>query len=130
MGVYGDMLAVFPELLRKLTVWTKEDKSDERTIRGAFMPTRGDRLEYQKYANRGKAIQYYEEDRLFVSRHYSDKIDIGDFFYDPDGGHIHRIVEQMNLLHQGGYICFTTERVTGTTVDQTEELKIKEAVFD
>ena len=115
MGVYGEMLAVFPELLRKLTVWTKEDKSDERTIRGAFMPTRGDRLEYQKYANRGKAIQYYEEDRLFVSRHYSDKIDIGDFFYDPDGGHIHRIVEQMNLVQRGGDVCVTTWRVAVAT---------------
>lgn len=128
-GVYGNMLAAFPELLRTITVWTAEDKSDERTIRAVFLPTRGDRLEYQKYSSRGKAIQYYEDDHLFVSYAQRKKVDIGDFFYEPEGKYIHRIVGEMNLTFAGGYSCFVTERVTGATTDQQEELKVKEATF-
>lgn len=133
MAVYGDVLAAFPELMRTIHVWSAPNnatqKQDERTIRGVFMPTHGDRLEYQKYSNRGKAIQYYEDDHLFVRGKYASMVDIGDFFEEPEGGHIHRILGQMNLVFQGGYKCFTTERVTGTTIDKTEELKVKEAQF-
>lgn len=133
MAVYGDVLAAFPELMRTIHVWSAPNnatqKQDERTIRGVFMPTHGDRLEYQKYSNRGKAIQYYEDDHLFVRGKYASMVDIGDFFEEPEGGHIHRILDQMNLVFQGGYKCFTTERVTGTTIDKTEELKVKEAQF-
>lgn len=133
MAVYGDVLAAFPELMRTIHVWTAPnnatEKQNERTIRGVFMPTHGDKLEYQKYSNRGKAIQYYEDDHLFVRGKYASMVDIGDFFEEPEGGHIHRILGQMNLVFQGGYKCFTTERVTGTTIDKTEELKVKEAQF-
>ena len=134
MSVYGNMLTIFPELFRSITVWTapneSSEKQNERVIRGVFLPTRGDKLEYQKYSNRGRAIQYYEDDHLFVGPSYISKIDIGDFFYDPDDKNIHRIVGRMNLQFQGGYTCFTTERVTGSTIDHTEELKVKEAVYD
>lgn len=133
MAVYGDVLAAFPELMRTIHVWTAPnnttEKQNERTIRGVFMPTHGDKLEYQKYSNRGKAIQYYEDDHLFVRGKYANMVDIGDFFEEPEGGHIHRILGQMNLVFQGGYKCFTTERVTGTTIDKTEDLKVKEAQF-
>ena len=133
MAVYGDVLAAFPELMRTIHVWSAPNnatqKQNERTIRGVFMPTHGDRLEYQKYSNRGKAIQYYEDDHLFVRGKYASMVDIGDFFEEPEGGHIHRILGQMNLVFQGGYKCFITERVTGTTIDKTEELKVKEAQF-
>jgi hypothetical protein len=133
MAVYGDVLAAFPELMRTIHVWSAPNnatqKQNERTIRGVFMPTHGDRLEYQKYSNRGKAIQYYEDDHLFVRGKYASMVDIGDFFEEPEGGHIHRILGQMNLVFQGGYKCFTTERVTGTTIDKTEDLKVKEAQF-
>ena len=133
MAVYGDVLTAFPELMRTIHVWSAPNnatqKQNERTIRGVFMPTHGDRLEYQKYSNRGKAIQYYEEDHLFVRGKYASMVEIGDFFEEPEGGHIHRILGQMNLVFQGGYKCFTTERVTGTTIDKTEELKVKEAQF-
>lgn len=133
MSVYGDVLAAFPELMRTIHVWSAPnnatEKQNERTIRGVFLPTHGDSLKYQKYSNRGKAIQYYEADHLFVRGKYADMVDIGDFFEEPEGGHIHRILGQMNLVFQGGYKCFTTERVTGTTIDKTEELKVKEAQF-
>lgn len=133
MAVYGDVLAAFPELMRTIHLWSAPnnatEKQNERTIRGVFMPTHGDKLEYQKYSNRGKAIQYYENDHLFVRGKYASMVDIGDFFEEPEGGHIHRILGQMNLVFQGGYKCFATERVTGTTIDKTEELKVKEAQF-
>lgn len=133
MAVYGNMLAIFPELLRSITVWTAPnetaEKQNERVIRGAFLPTRGDKLEYQKYSNRGRAIQYFEDDHLFVGTQYADKVAIGDFFYDPDHHNIHRILGEMDLQFVGGYICFATQRVTGTTIDHTEKLNVKEAEF-
>ena len=134
MSVYGNMLAIFPELFRTITVWTEAnepgEKENERVIRGVFMPTRGDRLAYQKYSNRGRAIQYYEDDHLFVTKKYADKIGVGDFFYEPENKHIHRIVGAVDLQYMGAYTCFTTERVTGTTIDHTENLDVKEATFD
>lgn len=130
MAVYGNMLAAFPELLRTIKVWTKQDQSDMRSIRGNFLPTKGDRFRSQKYTSRGSAYQYFEDDHLFVHRRYKDKIAIGDFFYDSDSQHIHRIVGQMDLSFQGAYVCFSTERVTGATVEHTERLVVREATFD
>ena len=134
MAIYGDVLAAFPELMRTIHVWSAPNESDvkqnERDIRAVFMPTHGDKLEYQKYSNRGRAIQYFEQDHLFVRGKYADMVGIGDFFYDPEGQHIHRIKGQMNLKFAGGYKCFDTERVTGSTIDHTEELVVKEPRYD
>lgn len=133
MAVYGNLLAAFPELIRTITCWTAPNegtvKQNERTIRGVFLPTRGDKLEYQKYSNRGRAIQYFEDDHLFVGQAYASKVDVGDFFYDPEDSNVHRIIGRMNLQFAAGYTCFTTQRVTGSTIDHTEELEVKEAEF-
>jgi hypothetical protein len=130
MGAYGNLLNAFPELMRTISVWTNSDKSDMRKIRGIFMPTKGDSLQYQKYSNRGKAIQYFADDRLFVGRGFIDKVDIGDYFYDPNDRYIYRIVGKADLVFSAGYTCFTTARLTGSTVDHTEKLTVKEAQFD
>lgn len=129
MGVYGNLLAAFPELMRTIRIWTKADQSDIRAIRGIYMPTRGDRLSAQKYTSRGKAIQYFEDDCLFVSRYYISKVDIGDYFYEPEEGHITRIVGKASWQFEGAFTRFITERVTGATVDKQEPLKVKEAQF-
>lgn len=129
MAVYGDVLNAFPELMQSIDVWTRHDMSDVRRIKGAFLPTRGDRFMRQKYTSRGSAYQYFEDDRLFVGRHWLDRIHTGDFFRDPIEGHIHRICGVVNLHHIGGYAAFITERVTGANCEQTDELAVKEPSF-
>lgn len=129
MSVYGGFLTAFPELMRTIEVFTKEDKSDLRHIRGVYMPTRGDKLDRQKFTSRGKAVQYFEDDCLFVSWTYKDVVDIGDYFYEPIEKHLSRIVGRADWSFEGGFIRFVTERVTGANVDTTERLEVKEAQF-
>lgn len=129
MAVYGGFLTAFPELHRTIQVFTNEDKSDIRNIRGVYMPTRGDRLKNQKFTNRGQAVQYFEDDSLFVGRAYINKIGVGDYFYSPNDKTLQRIVGQAEWQFEGGFTRFVTERVTGSTFDKTEDLSVKEAQF-
>lgn len=129
MSVYGGFLTAFPELMRTIEVFTKEDKSDLRTIRGVFMPTRGDSLKNQKYTNRGTAIQYFEDDCLFVSHTFKDSVDVGDYFYEPQEGYLSKIVGRADWSFEGGFLRFITERVTGSNLEHTEDLEVKEAQF-
>ena len=48
-GVYGSFLENFPELLESFSVWTKEDKTDIRTVRAIYMPNKGSGLKRRKY---------------------------------------------------------------------------------
>ena len=137
MGVYGNFLSAFPELYREIQVWTKWDKSDIRSITGVYLPTKGDRLKRMNFSNKAgfsdyssTAVDYIDDDELFVSQTFKDKVAIGDYFYDPDEHDIHRIVAEVDYTHPGSFKVFTTERVTGATVDQTEKLVVKEPTFD
>lgn len=137
MGVYGNFLSAFPELYRTIEIWTKPDKSDIREIAGVYLPTKGDKLKRFNFANKAgmsdynaTAIDYIDDDQLFISQTFRDKVVIGDYFYDPDEHDIHRIIGEIDFMHAGSFKVFTTERVTGATVDQTEKLVVKEARFD
>lgn len=129
MGVYGNLLSAFPELVRRIYVFSKEDRSDERLIKGVYMPTKGDRFVSQKITNRGKGIQYFSNDSLFVSRFWRDKVKPGDYFHSPLDNSLCRVVGMTDWQFEGGFTRFVTERVTGSTFEQTEELKVKEAEF-
>lgn len=129
MSVYGNMLAVFPELKRSIKVWTKPNKEDIRTISGAYIPSKGDKLKRWKFSNRGAATDYSDDDQLFVSVTFKDMIAVGDYFYDPDSWDIHKVMGVQDFNHPGGFMVFSTERVTGATVDHNEPLVVKEAEF-
>lgn len=129
MAVYGNMLSAFPELMRTITVWTAKDKSDARTIRAVYLPSKGDTLKRQKFTNRGQGIEYFEDDYLYVGRRFADKIDIGDYFEEPNAGHISRAVGRADYVHEGGFVAYITERVTGATIATSEPLEVKEAQF-
>lgn len=129
MGVYGNLLSHFPELYRRIDVWTQADKRDKRTVSGVYLPTKGDKLKRWKFSNRGSAVDYSDDDELYIPVKFRHKVHIGDYFYDPDAHDIHRIMGQRDFNHPGGFMVFSTERVTGATVDQHEELVVKEATF-
>lgn len=137
MGVYGNFLSAFPELLRTIHVWTKDDKSDTRSIAGVFLPTKGGKLKRYTFSNKAgfsdynsTAIDYTDDDQLIVGRTFKDKVRIGDFFDDPDDMSIHRITGEVDYMHSGSFIVFITERVNGATSQHTEMLQVKEAAFD
>ena len=130
MAVYGNLLSAFPELMRTFEIFSKPDKSDLHKIRAVFMPTRGDRLKQQKFTNRGKAIDYFEDDCLFVPFTYASKVSIGDYFYEPHEGHLGRLVGRADWTFEGGFVRYITERVTGVTFEDTQDLEVKEARFD
>ena len=129
MSVYGNLLTAFPELYRTIQVWTAADKSDTRTVTGVFLPTKGDALSRWKFSNRGSATDYKGDDWLFISVVYKDKVKEGDYFYSPDDGTICRIMGGQDFRHEGGFVAYRTERVTGADHDQTERLNVKEATF-
>lgn len=136
MGVYGNLLSAFPELYRKITIWTAPDKSDARDIVGVYLPTRGDKLKRFNFSNKSgasdynsTAIDYSDDDQLFVGQSYRKMVHVGDYFYDPDENDIHRIMGEVDYNHPGGFMVFTTERVTGATIDHQEPLQVKEAQF-
>lgn len=129
MGVYGNLLTAFPELVRMIAVFTKKDKSDLRKVRGIYIPKQGDYLNRQKITSRGNAVQSFGDDVLYVSSAYKGKITLGDYFYSPDDASLQRVIGRGDWNFEGGYVRFVTERVTGWNVDQDEDLKVKEAEF-
>lgn len=129
MGVYGDLLTAFTELYREIPVWTQLDKSDMRIVVGVYIPTKGDKLKRWKFGNRGSAIDYADDDQLFLDEEECQRVHIGDYFYDPDEKDMHRIMGERDYQFTGGFRVFDTERVTGATVDHDEALVVKEASF-
>lgn len=136
MGIYGNFLSAFPELSRKVHVWTNKDKSDIRTIVAVYMPTKGNKLKRWQFSKAqglgragGSAIDYSDDDIMYVSAKYTGLISVGDYIDDPDGKTIHRVMGERDFAHSGGFKVFSTERLTGATAEDTEELKIKDAQF-
>lgn len=129
MGVYGNLLTAFPELLRRIPVWTKSDKSDLRDISGIYLPAKGGVLNRWKFSNRGTASDYKDSNRLFVSVKYKDDIHVGDYFYEPDDGTMCRVMGDQDYRYEGGFTVFPVEKITGATSDQPDKLDVKEATF-
>lgn len=127
MAVYGNLLSAFPELFRNIKAWTKPDKSDERVIRGVYMPKKGSSLQRQKMTSRGKVIQGFDDDILYT--YSSADIKEGDWIESPHDGNIMRVMGTADWGFEGGYKSFRIEKVTGATVDQQEQLQVKEAQF-
>lgn len=128
-GVYGDFVAVFPELHETLSVWTLEDKSDMRKIRGVYMPTKGDGIKRRKYTSGNTGLDITETDALYVNKIYRDKVHVGDYVYRENETIMMRLTGTVAYDKAGDYLLFTIEKVTGSTADKNQELKVKEAYF-
>lgn len=137
MGKYGNFLTAFPELFRRIEVWTNPGGADTRTITGVHIPTRGNKLRRFTFTNKAgfsdygsTAIDYSDDDQLFVSTQFRDEIRVGDYFRDPDDHDVHRVVGKVDYTYSAGYMVFSTERVTGATaLEHPDALKVKEAQF-
>lgn len=130
MSVYGSFVSCFPELVERLKVWTKDDKSDERIVPAIYFPTKGGGISRRKYTSGNTVHDITDEDEVYVKDVHKDKITVGDYFYRPKENIMRRVVRQVPYESAADYTVFTVQRVTGPRPDQNEDLPIKEAVFD
>lgn len=128
-GVYGSFIENFPELYESFIVWTKEDKSDVRTVRGIYMPSNGDTIKRRKYTSGNTALDIKEVDEFYISRKYDNYVKTGDYIQKVKDNIIRRLTGVVPYDKAAGYRIYVVERVTGTTTDKNEELNIKEATF-
>ena len=128
-GVYGSFIENFPELYESFIVWTKEDKSDVRTVRGIYMPSNGDTIKRRKYTSGNTALDIKEVDEFYISRKYDNYVKTGDYIQKVKDNIIRRLTGMVPYDKAAGYRIYVVERVTETTTDKNEELSIKEATF-
>lgn len=128
-GVYGDFIENFQELYEVYKVWTKPDRSDERTIKAVFIPTEGGSLRRRKYTSGNTSHDIQDKDMMYVSDVFKGKITVGDYIQSIDSPYHMRVTGDVPYTKAAGYCVFTVERVTGTTYDKDQELVVKEAVF-
>lgn len=128
-GVYGSFIENFPELYESFIVWTKEDKSDVRIVRGIYMPSNGDTIKRRKYTSGNTALDIKEVDEFYISRKYDNYVKTGDYIQKVKDNIIRRLTGVVPYDKAAGYRIYVVERVTGTTTDKNEELNIKEATF-
>lgn len=138
MGVYGNFLDSFSELLEKVQVWTAEDKHDLRTIIGAPIPTTGSQLNRYRYSEgtllsaryNGSAAVLEAEMHLYVPAGYDSSVDVGDYVTSPATGEQMRVIQKVRYIKQAGYFILHLQGVVGATAEDTTPLPIKEAVYD
>ena len=129
MSVYGNSLSAFPELKERLKVWTKEDRSDERSIVAVYMTTEGGGVKRRKYTSGNTSLDIVDSDDLYVDHRYKNLINVGDYFQRKDDSFIYRIINRKPYDIAAGYLWFDVERVTGATPDKNEALPVKEGYF-
>lgn len=130
MSVYGSFVSCFPELVERISVWTKEDKSDMRIVPVIYMPSKGGGISRRKYTSGNTVQDITDEDELYVKETFSDKLSVGDYFYRAKENIMRRVTALVPYDGAADYRVFTVQRVTGPRPDQKDTLPIKEAVFD
>lgn len=128
-GVYGNFLDVFPELKRRFVLWDK-DKTYENTIIAVYFDEDMIGMTGIRMGRRNvTAVDIKDDGMLYVGSPYIEKVHIGDYFKHPMEQTIMRVTKRMAFDFAAGYATFHTERLTGTTPEQTGELKVKEPEF-
>lgn len=122
-------MTAFPELMETVTVWTKVDKSDERKIRCMFVDDKMRGMARRKYTSGNTALDIEDDDTMYVSARYANKIGVGDYFQRALSPYIERVMRSEDYIKQAGYKMFMTERVTGATYNKDQSLPVKEAYF-
>lgn len=138
MGIYGNFLDSFNELLEPVQVWTAADKHDLRTVVGAPIPTTGSKLSRYRYSEgtllsaryNGSAAILEAEMHLYVPAEYDSSANVGDYVSSPATGEQMRVIQKVRYIKQAGYFILYLQSVVGATAEDTTPLPIKEAVYD
>ena len=130
MGVYGDFLVCFQELMETIEVWTKADKSDLHRIRAVYIPSGGDTIKRRKYTSGNTGLDIVGNDLLQVPFTFRNKIKIGDYFRREKDPEMWRVTGVVDYTKPADFLQFIIERVTGATPEHTEPLPVKGGRFD
>lgn len=125
-GVYGTFVEEFRELSEPFYVWTLEDKSDIRLVRAIYIPNKGSGIKRRKYTSGNTSLDIIDEDDFYISRKYDACVKIGDYVTRMHDNIIMRLTGEVPYTKAAGYRIYTIERVTGSTPDKDEKLKVKE----
>lgn len=129
-GVYGDFAEVFPELRERCTVWNKEDASDASDIIAIYMPNEGGGIKRRKYTSGNTGLDIVESDDFYVECRFDKVCKVGTYVRRKDHPEwVMRLTNDIGYEKAAGYHLFKIERVTGATIDKTEDLKVKEGYF-
>lgn len=129
-GVYGTFLEHFSELNEKFDAWNKEDASDKFEIVAVYMPTSGSGIKRRKYTSGNTGLDVTESDQLYVTNFWNEHLREGTYIRRLEHPEfIMRLVNEVPYDKAAGYHVWEIERVTGATIDKTENLKVKEPYF-
>lgn len=130
VGIYGTFLEHFAELNEKCDAWNKADASDKFSIIAVYMPTSGSGIKRRKYTSGNTGLDVTESDQLYVLDRWSKQLREGTYIRRLEHPEfIMRLVNEVPYDKAAGYHVWTIERVTGATIDKTEDLKVKEPRF-
>lgn len=130
-GVYGDFIEVFPELREPFDVWDKEDASDKRQVIAVYMPNEGGGIKRRKYTSGNTGLDITNSDEFYIDNINGQKVQVGTYvrrLSEPQ--YVLRLSHDVGYDKAAGYHIYAIERVTGATIDKTEDLQVKEGRFD
>lgn len=128
-GVYGTFIEDFQELYESFIVGDNDRWENERKVRAILMPSKGSTIKRRKYTSGNTGLDIKEVDEFYISRKYDSLVKIGDYVKKINDNIIMRLTGVLPYDKAAGYRIYAIEKVTGTTSDKDEELRVKEAVF-
>jgi len=126
-GAYGTFVECFPEITKTYDMWN--DKDEQWTIRGMYIPSKGEGIIRKKLLAGNTTLDIADDDLLFVREKYIHLIHEGDYFRRRNSSIMQRIVKNLGYDEAGGYSIFTVQRVGGSRPDQTDSLNIKDGTY-
>lgn len=128
MGVYGNFLNAFPELKRKITLFNEGDTKSEAII-AIYFDDNMVGMVGVKVGKQNTVVDIKDCGVLYVPTQYSSKVEIGDYLHNPWTKELMRITKRLAYDYIAGYGTWQVDKVTGSTFEQGEDHKIKEATF-
>lgn len=113
MGVYGNMLAFFPEQIRTFTYLKMSPN-----VTASYSPREiiGDVRGVFQYMKKGELLRENEtlEDTNVPTLWTKQKLQVGDYFIQK-GDELYRIVNPADWSFEGGFNCYVLETFVGNS---------------
>jgi hypothetical protein len=131
MGVYGDFLGFFSELLERQEFYSQEPQEaggyGNKRVLGTFLVVYQDDTPKELTARGGKWHGLDVRDALLVWS--AGEIPVGAFFKPAHKAGVYRVVGVLSYQREGGFSGYVGSRVTGATGEQMGKLELKRGIF-
>jgi hypothetical protein len=121
-GVYGDMLAAFPELMKAYTVFKMKphtgagygERYNQRTVTGYWSWRKGGKAGIESEARvSNHQATFWAQDNFLTGKSM-----IGQFDYIEKDGNLYLVIEDDEFSHEGSFTKCLMQRVAGVTDQQ------------